>query len=201
MFQTILFDNWLKYQGQYVTYLELMSMHRSRFGIMENLNDLLCKGSKDYKESLSTVQDFNSTKIMTRICSVPSKNGDITQNKIYFDMLKIINLDIQIFNHIFDIYNGGKGLHAIYENESNKNKSNQKILKEQLVAEFAKRKTIANMKKGGDGIDSNLADDEETNIIDQFKRDPYDVMSFYQTNMLSEAFTDIDKYAQDEMQV
>ena len=26
-------------------------------------------------------------------------------------------------------------------------------------------------------------------------------MSFYQTNMLSEAFTDMDKYAQDEMQV
>ena len=105
-------------------------MHRSRFGIMENLNDLLCKGSKDYKESLSTVQDFNSTKIMTRICSVPAKNGDITQNKIYFDMLKIINLDIQIFNHIFDIFNGGKGLHAIYENENNKNKKTPKILEE-----------------------------------------------------------------------
>lgn len=130
-------------------------MHRSRFGIMENLNDLLCKGSKDYKESLSTVQDFNSTKIMTRICSVPAKNGDITQNKIYFDMLKIINLDIQIFNHIFDIFNGGKGLHAIYENESNKNKKTPKILEEQLIAEFAKRKAASNMKKGGDGTDSN----------------------------------------------
>lgn len=82
---------------------------------MENLNDLLCKGSKDYKESLATVQDFNSTKIMTRICSVPAKNGDITQNRIYFDMLKIINLDIQIFNHTFDIFNGGKGLHATFE--------------------------------------------------------------------------------------
>jgi len=27
-------------------------------------------------------------------------------------MLKIINLDIMIFNHIFDIFNGGEGLHA-----------------------------------------------------------------------------------------
>ena len=45
-------------------------------------------------------------------------------------MLKIINLDIQIFNHIFDIFNGGKGLHAIYENENNKNKKTPKILEE-----------------------------------------------------------------------
>ena len=51
------------------------------------------------------------------------------------------------------------------------------------------------MKKGGDGTDSANVDDENTNITDQFKRDPYDVMSFYQTNMLSEAFTDMDKYA------
>lgn len=74
----MLFDQWKKYKGQYVTYFELMSMHRSKFKILQNLNDLLCKGSKDYKESLSSVQDFNSTKIMSRICSVPSKNGDIT---------------------------------------------------------------------------------------------------------------------------
>ena len=82
---------------------------------MENLNDLLCKGSKDYKESLSTVKDFNSTKTMTRICSVPSKDNDITQNKIYFDMLKIIKQDIIIFNHIFDLFNGGVGLHGDFE--------------------------------------------------------------------------------------
>jgi len=90
-------------------------MHRERFKILKNLNDLLCKGSKDYKESLSSVQDFNSTKIMSRICSVPSKNGDITQNRIYFDMLKIINLDIEIFNHVFDIFNGGNGLFDEYD--------------------------------------------------------------------------------------
>ena len=110
VFKTILYVNWTKYKGKSVTYFELMSMHRQKFGIMENLNDLLCKGSKDYKESLATVQDFNCTKIMTRICSVPSKNGDITLNRIHYDMLKIIELDTQIFNHIFDIFNGGIGL-------------------------------------------------------------------------------------------
>lgn len=55
VFEKVLFGDWNKYQGQYATYLELMAMHRSKFRIMENLNDLLQKGSKDYKESLATV--------------------------------------------------------------------------------------------------------------------------------------------------
>ena len=41
VFQSILHTNWHKYKGQYSTYLELMAMHRSKFRIMENLNDLL----------------------------------------------------------------------------------------------------------------------------------------------------------------
>ena len=44
---------------------------------------------------------------MTRICSVPSVDGDITKNRIYFDMFKIIILDIPLYNHIFDRFNGG----------------------------------------------------------------------------------------------
>ena len=41
VFQSILHTNWNKYQGEYSTYLELMAMHRSKFRIMESLNDLL----------------------------------------------------------------------------------------------------------------------------------------------------------------
>ena len=119
VFDKILNKDWNKYKGMHTTYIELMNMHRTKFKIMENLNDLLCKGSKDYKESLSTVKDFNSTKTMTRICSVPSKDNDITQNKLYFDMLKIIKLDIEIFNHIFDRFNGGLGLHGNFEINKN----------------------------------------------------------------------------------
>jgi len=52
---------------------------------------------------------------MTRICSVPSVDGDITKNRIYFDMLKIIILDIRLYNHIFDRFNGGQGLHAEFK--------------------------------------------------------------------------------------
>jgi hypothetical protein len=129
-----------------------MSMHRSKFGIMENLNDLLCKGSKDYKESLATVQDFNSTKIMSRICSVPSKNGDITLNRIYFDMLKIVLLDIQLFNHIFDIFNGGLGIFAEFSEENDSNAKAKKVLKQPRFA--------------GERNEEEMEDDENIKVTD-----------------------------------
>jgi hypothetical protein len=54
-------------------------------------------------------------------------------------MLKIINLDIMIFNHIFDIFNGGEGLHADF-----KAKEDEKLLSavekdEKLKNDFKKR--------------------------------------------------------------
>lgn len=187
VFETILFNNWNKYKGQFVTYIELMSMHKSRFGIMENLNDLLCKGSKDYKESLATVQDFNATKIMSRICSVPSKNGDVTLNRIYFDMLKIILQDIQLFNHIFDIFNGGRGIFAEFEGDHEATARKKKVLKAARGA--------------ADPNDGEIDDDDNAKVTDQFMRDPHDVMSFYQTNMLCEAFTDVNKFCLSEAEL
>ena len=49
-------------------------------------------------------------------------------------------------------------------------------------------------KKREVGNDQNEQLDEEENVTDQFLRDSYDVMSFYATNMLCEAFTDIKKF-------
>lgn len=42
--------------------------------------------------------------------------------------------------------------------------------------------------------DQNEEQDDDENVTDQFIRDSYDVMSFYATNMLCEAFTDIQKF-------
>ena len=41
--------------GKFSSYFELVCLHRVVFGIMENLNDLICKGTKDYKDSLLKV--------------------------------------------------------------------------------------------------------------------------------------------------
>jgi|TARA_B110000285_G_C14992885_1_gene547247 hypothetical protein len=35
-------------------------------------------------------------------------------------MLKIIRLDIEIFNHVFDMYNNGHGLHADFKTNEQK---------------------------------------------------------------------------------
>lgn len=39
-------------------------------------------------------------------------SGDVTENRIYFDMLKIMSVDIAIYNHLFDLFNKGPGLHG-----------------------------------------------------------------------------------------
>lgn len=40
-------------------------------------------------------------------------------------MLKIIKLDINVFNHLFDMYNGGLGLHGDFE--VNKDSNHRKM--------------------------------------------------------------------------
>jgi len=38
-----------EYGGKFMTLIELMVMHRKIFSIIDNLHDLCCKGTKDYK--------------------------------------------------------------------------------------------------------------------------------------------------------
>ena len=66
-----------RFAGKGMTLIELMQMHRKIFSLIENLHDLCCRGTKDYKEALANVQDYNMTKILTRKCSVPDRSGDI----------------------------------------------------------------------------------------------------------------------------
>mmetsp|Transcript_11804 Transcript_11804/g.18143 ORF Transcript_11804/g.18143 Transcript_11804/m.18143 type:complete len:116 (+) Transcript_11804:1663-2010(+) len=62
----IIFTNYdQKYKGVTMTLLELMIMHVRVFSLIENLHNLTCIGSKDSKEALSNVQDYNMTKILT----------------------------------------------------------------------------------------------------------------------------------------
>ena len=49
------------------------------------------------------------------------------------------------------------------------------------------------MQANGADENGDLANEDEK-VTDQFLRDPFDVMSYYQTNMLCEAFTDVNKF-------
>jgi len=44
-----------KFAGKGMTLIELMQMHRRIFSLIENLHDLCCRGTKDYKEALANV--------------------------------------------------------------------------------------------------------------------------------------------------
>mmetsp|Transcript_12421 Transcript_12421/g.19437 ORF Transcript_12421/g.19437 Transcript_12421/m.19437 type:complete len:188 (-) Transcript_12421:1091-1654(-) len=56
---------------------EIMMIHRMAFRIIDNLHDLICRGSKDYKKALMIVQDFNMSKILSKKFSVPDPSGII----------------------------------------------------------------------------------------------------------------------------
>ena len=57
------------FAGKGMTLIELMIMHRRIFSLIDNLHDLCCRGTKDYKEALANVQDYNMTKILSRKCA------------------------------------------------------------------------------------------------------------------------------------
>jgi len=64
-----------------------MIKHRKIMKIVENLHDLCCRGSKDYKLALENVQDYNLAKILTRKCTVPHFSGDIKQGLTIYNIL------------------------------------------------------------------------------------------------------------------
>ncbi len=70
-----------------MTLIELMETHTKIFDLIDNLHDLICRGTKDDKQALAKVQDYNMTKILTRKCSVPDKSGDSKQNRCDFNIL------------------------------------------------------------------------------------------------------------------
>lgn len=92
--------NFHKFRGKHMTLIELMEMHRKIFNIIENMHDLMCRGTKDYRTSLSNVQDYNMTKVLTRKCSLPDRGGDYKQGKCEFDIIYAVQMDIELYNFV-----------------------------------------------------------------------------------------------------
>jgi len=83
-----------------MTLIQLMQMHRGIFSLIDNLHELICRGNKDYKEALSNVQDYNMTKILTRMCSIPDVNGDYKEGKCELNVIYAVQFDIDLYNYI-----------------------------------------------------------------------------------------------------
>jgi hypothetical protein len=77
-----------------------MMMHRKIFSLVDNLHDLTCRGNKDYKQALSNVQDYNMTKILTRKCAIPDKNGDYKEGRCELDVIYAVQMDIERYNFV-----------------------------------------------------------------------------------------------------
>lgn len=45
----------MKYRGKAVTMGDLMDIHGKIFQLVENMHDLMCRGTKDYREALKNV--------------------------------------------------------------------------------------------------------------------------------------------------
>jgi hypothetical protein len=82
-----------------MTLIELMTMHTRIFNLIDNLHDLVCRGTKDYKQALANVQDYNMTKILTKKCSIPDKSGDIKLSRCEFNILNNVQMDIELYNY------------------------------------------------------------------------------------------------------
>ena len=78
-------------------------MHRRIFQITDNLHDLMCRGTKDYRSSLATVEDYNLTKILSRKCAIPDVSGDIKLFKVDFNIMEALQMDIEMYNYISQI--------------------------------------------------------------------------------------------------
>jgi len=111
------------YANKFATLIELMIMHRKIFKMIDNLHDLACRGTKDYKQALANVQDYNMTKILSRKCSVPDKTGDIKNSACDFNVLYSLQMDIELYTYLeilFRDYRSGKVAEEVNQTKNKK---------------------------------------------------------------------------------
>lgn len=167
-----------------MTLIELMVMHRKIFSIIDNLHDLCCKGTKDYKQALANVLDYNMTKIFTRKCSVPDKSGDIKESQCDFNCLFALQMDIELYCYlecVFRDYRSGKIAAEVYEKRDSKTKSKG----EDLVVYVAGLRLHASMM-------FNPVTSAPAGIF--YKRDNADVMNNFFINIVTRSYTNIEEY-------
>jgi hypothetical protein len=126
-----------RFKGKRMMLIELMQRHTQAYDLVENLHDLFCRGTKDYRESLSNVQIYNMTKVLTRKTSIPNETGDVKQSICDFDVIHAIQMDIEMYNYVHNVfYDYRKGKFKYERQQSRILKTNEqmfsKVLKESI---------------------------------------------------------------------
>lgn len=163
--------------------IELMVMHRKVYQIIDNLHDLCCRGTKDYREALANVQDYNMTKILSRKCSIPDPTGDVKQSRCDFNVMYAIQMDVEVYNYLDTIlrdYNNGRLTHENLLKE-------RKRLQEEELSQAA---TKSGQQRLSAGIVFLTANQAPQGMV--FQRDNIDVMNNFFIHISSRAFTNIE---------
>jgi len=174
-----------------MTQIELMVMHRKIYSLIDNLHDLCCRGTKDYRESLANVQDYNMTKILSRKCSIPDTSGDVKQSKVDFNVMYAIQMDLENYNYI-DI---------ILKEFNNGNLTQANLIKERkrLVEEEQSQSIV--LKQGEKKLNAGVVmlNINSAPLGMTFQRDNFDVMNNFFISISSRAFTKIEDLLQNMM--
>ena len=172
-----------------------MDMHRAIFQLVDNLHDLVCRGTKDYKEALSNVQDYNMTKILTKKASIPDLSGEYKQGKVELDVIYGVQMDIEVFNYI-DVIIRKRALNTLKEEitqleqgniiEGENDGQHQPTVVDQDDDELKKVDGIFPIKIGPDGL--------------PLRRNNSDCMNNFFIDYATIAFTDVEKIVDDYLQ-
>jgi hypothetical protein len=93
-----------KYRNKRVNFQDLMRVHTKAYDLVENLHDLFCRGSKNYKEALTNVQTYNMTKVLSRRSSIPNDSGDVKQSICDFNVIHAVQMDIEMYNFVHQVF-------------------------------------------------------------------------------------------------
>uniref|UniRef100_A0A7S3IDV9 Uncharacterized protein n=1 Tax=Strombidium inclinatum TaxID=197538 RepID=A0A7S3IDV9_9SPIT len=195
-----------KFRGFAMTLGQLMKMHIRVFEIIENLHNLTCIGSKDYKEALSNVQDFNATKLISEKCSIPARSGVYSDSKCEIDQIHFVSADIRLYNYI-DIILRKLRLGTLHQEIRDKMVSQD--IGDEYVPNKQKKDKLLEARQKKKEIESKMADNDgelsESNFQEgmmpfdigpdgvPLKRNPSDIMNNMFIDIVSRSYTDIDQ--------
>lgn len=183
------------FRGKHMTLIELMELHRKIYDLVDNLHDLVCRGVKDYKESISNVQDYNMTKILSRKTSIPVMSGKYKEGKVEMDVIHAVQMDIEMYNFIdvtMQKLKLGK-LHREIQEKSHGQHEEDEI------------KGGASASENKERVDQGDEEDDETKKVDgiypatigpdgvPLKRNHSDLMNNFFVDYAVRSFTDIEK--------
>ena len=125
------------------------------------------------------------TKILTRKCSVPDKNGDVKESSCDFDVLFAVQMDIELYSYLevlFKDYRSGKVAVEIAAAKIKKKNAGKTDELSQFVGTLRLHasRVFLPMSSAPAGL--------------SFKRDNADVMNNFFVNIVTRSFTNIEEY-------